>query len=148
MNLPSTVGAFLGNTYRYAVTDQTGLALSPKTGTDVTLVLRVPDATSDGTMAEYLAGSWTRISSSPAGTPGFFIGTAASFGDFAMVTVPGSGIGPLQVSLLVLLVGALLAAIGYVVVRRRRGPAIRPEGRSTRPGNRRTTSSSSRKRRR
>ena len=75
-------------------------------------------------------------------------GSDVSFGDFAMVTVPGSGIGPLQVSLLVLLVGALLAVIGYIVVRRRRGSEIRPEGRSTRPANRRTTSSSSRKRRR
>ena len=48
---PSTVGPILGNVYRYAVTDQNGVALSTKPGTDVTLVLRAPDATSEALSA-------------------------------------------------------------------------------------------------
>lgn len=116
----STVGPILGNVYRYAVTDQNGVALSTKPGTDVTLVLRAPDATSEALVAQYSGGAWTQITSSPSGTPAFFIGTAATFGDFALVGSAGSAIGPLQVSLLILLVGALLGAIGYIVLRRRR----------------------------
>ena len=123
---PSTVGPFLGNVYRYAVTDQTGLALTTKPGTDVTLVLRAPDATSDALVAQFSAGAWNLVSSSPAGTPAFFIGTTGSFGDFALVAAPGSGIGPLQVSLLILLVGAVLGVVGYLVIRRRRRPEVRP----------------------
>ena len=125
---PSTVGPILGNVYRYTVTDQNGVALATKPGTDVTLVLRAPDATSEAVVAQYSGGAWTQITSSPSGTPAFFIGTAGTFGDFALVA-GGSGIGPLQVSLLILLVGAVLGAIGFVVLRRRR----RPGRRSARP---------------
>jgi hypothetical protein len=128
---PSTVGAFLGNTYRYAVTDQTGLALATKPGFEVTLVLRAPDATSEAVMAQYSGGAWTLLSSSPAGTPGFFIGTVGTFGDFAMVAAPGSGIGPLEISLLILLVGAAIGVVGYAVIRRRR-PEVRPAPAATR----------------
>lgn len=120
---PSTVGPILGNVYRYAVTDQNGVALSTTPGTDVTLVLRAPDATSEAVVAQYQGGAWAQITSSPSGTPAFFIGTAATFGDFVLVGSAGSGIGPLQVSLLILLVGAILGAIGYIALRRRRRTA-------------------------
>ncbi len=123
---PSTVGAFLGNTYRYTVTDQAGLALVTKPGTRVTLVMRAPDATSDAVMAQYIGGSWSLVGSSPSGTPGFFIGTVGTFGDFALVAAPSSGIGPLEVSLLILLVGAVIGVVGYVLIRRRRRPAVAP----------------------
>jgi LPXTG-motif cell wall-anchored protein len=122
---PSTVGAILGNVYHYTVTDQDGVALSTKPGTDVTLVLRAPDATSDAVVAQFSGGTWTQISSSPSGTPAFFIGTATTFGDFALVAVAGSGIGPLQVSLLVLFGLAIVVLIGFVLVRRRRSPEPR-----------------------
>jgi hypothetical protein len=108
------------------VTDQAGLALVTKPGTKVTLVMRAPDATSDAVMAQYSGGSWNLVGSSPSGTPGFFIGTVGTFGDFALVAAPSSGIGPLEVSLLILLVGAVLGVIGYVVIRRRRRPAVAP----------------------
>jgi hypothetical protein len=116
---PSTVGAILGNVYAYAVTDQNGVALSTKPGSDVTLVLRAPDATTEAAVAQFAGGSWTLIQSSPSGTPAFFLGTTSTFGDFALVAVSG-GFGPLEVSLLILVVGAILGAVGFLVLRRRR----------------------------
>jgi hypothetical protein len=116
---PSTVGSILGNVYSYSVTDQNGTALPTKAGTDVTLVLRAPDATTEAVVAQYANGAWTQIASSPSGTPAFFLGTTTSFGDFALVAAKG-GFGPLEVSILILVVGAVLGGIGFLVLRRRR----------------------------
>ena len=116
---PSTVGTILGNVYSYSVTDQNGVALPTKAGTDVTLVLRAPDATTEAVVAQYTNGAWAQIASSPSGTPAFFLGTTASFGDFALVAAKG-GFGPLEVSILILVVGAILGGIGFLVLRRRR----------------------------
>jgi hypothetical protein len=139
---PSTVGAILGNVYHYTVTDQNGVALATKPGTDVTLVLRAPDATSEAAVAKYSGGTWSLIASSPSGTPAFFLGTTGSFGDFALVGST-TGFGPLEVSLLILLVGAVVGAIGFVVLRRRR----RPEPFiATGKGGRKPVASSNRKR--
>jgi len=117
--VPSTVGAILGNVYEYAVADQNGVQLSTKAGTDVTLVLRAPDATTEAVVAQFANGAWTQIASSPAGTPAFFLGTTGTFGDFALVATSG-GFGPLEVSLLILVVGAALGVIGFLILRRRR----------------------------
>jgi hypothetical protein len=116
---PSTVGTILGNVYSYSVTDQNGVALATKAGTDVTLVLRAPDATTEAVVAQYTGGAWALIASSPSGTPAFFLGTVSSFGDFALVAAKG-GFGPLEVSILILVVGAVLGGIGFLVLRRRR----------------------------
>jgi len=146
---PSTVGAFLGNTYRYTVTDQAGLALVTKPGTRVTLVMRAPDATSDAVMVQYAGGSWNLVGSSPSGTPGFFIGTVGTFGDFALVAAPSSGIGPLEVSLLIMLAAGVIGFVGYVLIRqrRRRDPAPVAAGgrRKAGPGGTRTPPNSSAK---
>jgi len=115
---PSTVGTIVGNVYSYSVTDQNGVQLSTKAGTDVTLVLRAPDATTEA-VARFANGAWTQIASSPSGTPAFFLGTTSTFGDFALVATKG-GFGPLEVSLLILVVGAVLGVIGFLVLRRRR----------------------------
>jgi hypothetical protein len=144
---PSTVGPILGNVYRYAVTDQNGVALATNPGTDVTLVLRAPDATSEAVVAQYSGGAWTQITSSSSGTPAFFIGTAATFGDFVLVGSAGSGIGPLQVSLLILLAGAVLGAIGYAILRRRRRRTPPAPATAARRGSA-TVSSNRRKRKR
>ena len=116
---PSNVGTILGNVYSYSVTDQNGVALSTKAGTDVTLVLRAPDATTEAVVAQYTNAAWTQIASSPSGSPAFFLGTTTSFGDFALVAAKG-GFGPLEVSILILVVGAVLGGIGFLVLRRRR----------------------------
>lgn len=116
---PSTVGTILGNVYRYAVTDQAGTPLVTKPGTDVTLVLRAPDATTEAVMASASGGAWTTIASSPSGTPAFFLGTTSTFGDFALVAAKG-GFGPLEVSLLILVIGAVIGGIGFLILRRRR----------------------------
>jgi hypothetical protein len=116
---PSTVGTILGNVYEYTVADQNGVQLSTKAGTDVTLVLRAPDATTEAVVAQLASGAWTQIPSSPSGTPAFFLGTTSTFGDFALVATKG-GFGPLEVSLLILVVGAVLGGIGFLVLRRRR----------------------------
>ena len=116
---PSTVGTILGNVYRYAVTDQNGVALATKAGSDVSLVLRAPDATSAALGAQYSSTGWTLAASSPSGTPGFFLVTTSTFGDFALVAAP-AGFGPLAISLAILVVGAILGLIGFVVLRRRR----------------------------
>jgi hypothetical protein len=116
---PSTVGTILGNVYRYSVTDQNGATLPTKAGTDVTLVLRAPDATTEAVVAQNANGAWTLIASSPSGTPAFFLGTTTTFGDFALVAAKG-GLGPLEVSILILVVGAILGGVGFLVLRRRR----------------------------
>ena len=115
---PSTVGTILGNVYHYAVTDQNGASLATKPGTLVTLVLRAPDASTEAAVAQY-SGGWSKIDSSPSGTPAFFLATTGSFGDFALVQTSG-GFGPLEVSLLILVVGAIFGAIGFFILRRRR----------------------------
>jgi len=116
---PSTVGPILGNVYRFAVKDQTGLALATQPGIDVTLVLRAPDATSDASFATYADGRWSQVSSSPSGTPAFFIATTAGQGDYALVAA-GSGFGFIQAGLLSVAVTAALAAAGFILIRRRR----------------------------
>lgn len=116
---PSTVGTILGNVYAYAVTDQNGAQLSTKAGTDVTLVLRAPDATTEAVVAQFASGAWAQIASSPSGTPAFFLGTTSTFGAFALVATSG-GFGPLEVSLLILVVGAALGGLGFLILRRRR----------------------------
>jgi len=116
---PSTVGTILGNVYHYAVTDQSGADLATKPGTLVTLVLRAPDASTEAVVAQYSGGAWTKIDSSPSGTPAFFLATTSTFGDFALVQASG-GFGPLEVSLLILVVGGIIGAVGFFMLRRRR----------------------------
>jgi hypothetical protein len=116
---PSTVGTILGNVYHYAVSDQNGANLATKPGTLVTLVLRAPDASTEAVVAQYAGGAWTKVDSSPSGTPAFFLATTSTFGDFALVQTSG-GFGPLEVSLLILVVGAIIGAIGFFILRRRR----------------------------
>jgi len=145
----STVGTILGNVYAYTVTDQDGVQLSTKAGTDVTLVLRAPDATTEAVVAQFANGAWTQITSSPSGTPAFFLGTTSTFGDFALVATKG-GFGPLEVSLLILVVGAVLGGIGFLVLRRRRRIELaRVQAASRRkPGGGSSTPGANRKRKR
>jgi hypothetical protein len=119
---PSTVGPILGNVYRFAVTDQAGTALVTKPGFDVTLVLRAPDATSNAVFAQYSApgsAGWQELSSSPSGTPGFFIAMAGGGGDYALVEAPG-GFGPVQAAIVTVVVTAILALVAFFLIRRRR----------------------------
>lgn len=147
----STVGTILGNTYRFTVSDQAGVALSTKPGTDVTLVLRAPDATSDAVFAQYSGSTWDQITSSPSGTPGFFIAMTAGSGTFALVAAP-AGFGLFQALLLTIVVTAVLAVAGVVIIRRRRRPATTPGPTATRdrrgpPSSNRSTSPANRKKR-
>jgi hypothetical protein len=129
---PSTVGTILGNVYAYTVTDQNGVQLTTRAGTDVTLVLRAPDATTEAVVAQFANGAWIQIASSPSGTPAFFLGTTGTFGDFALVGTK-SGFGPLEVSLLILVVGIALGGIGFLVLRRRRRIELVRERETSRP---------------
>jgi hypothetical protein len=133
---PATLGPILGNVYDYAVTDQNNVALLPTSGTLVTLVLRAPDANDEAIGVQYSGGSWKQVPSSPSGTPGFFIVTTATFGDFALIASTGSGIGPLQVVLFVVPIIAVAAIVGFVLIRRRRRPVSlpAPSGRRRPPG--------------
>ncbi|MGH2465341.1 MAG: hypothetical protein ACRDGI_07765 [Candidatus Limnocylindrales bacterium] len=133
---PSSVGEILTNVYRYSVTDQNGAVLEAKRGTLVTLVMRVPHATSDAVMAQFSDNSWNVIASSPSGTPGFFLATTGTFGDFALVAAPNN-FAPLEISLLVLVVGGVLGAIGFLVLRRQRRLAMARMARTGRPRGRR-----------
>ncbi len=126
---PSTVGPILGNVYRFAVTDQAGTALVTSPGIDVTLVLRAPDATSNAVFAQYSASGtagWKQLSSSPSGTPGFFIAMTGGGGDYALVEASG-GFGPVQAAIVTVAVTAILAVIAFFLIRRRRrGPPAAP----------------------
>jgi hypothetical protein len=142
---PSTVGTILGNVYEYSVADQNGVQLATRAGNDVTLVLRAPDATTEAVVAEFANGAWAQIDSSPSGSPAFFLGTTSTLGSFALVQAQ-AGFGPLEVSLLVLVAGAILGGIGFLVLRRRRRMEPAPTsaaggrapagGAATRTGNR------------
>ncbi len=123
----STVGPILGNVYRFAVTDQAGSPLATRPGTDVTLVLRAPDAASEAVFAQYTGGTWVQLASSPSGTPAFFIAMTGGSGDFALVAAAGSGLGFGQAAALAIVVTAILAGAGLLLIRRRRRPE--PRGR-------------------
>jgi hypothetical protein len=150
---PSTVGPILGNVYRFTVTDQAGNALATKPGTDVTIVLRAPDATTDAVFAEYSAGAWQQIPSSSSGTPGFFIAMTGGGGEYGLVAAP-AGFGLLQAGILAIVVTAVLAVGGSLLIRRRRvtagatSAASKARSTSSTPSRATGTSASRKKRRR
>ncbi|MGH2513771.1 MAG: hypothetical protein ACRDGQ_13945, partial [Candidatus Limnocylindrales bacterium] len=138
---PSTAGAILGNVYRFAVTNQAGTALATQPGIDVTLVLRAPDATDDAQFAQYQDGAWSKIASSPSGTPAFFIATTGGSGVFALVASTGSGSGLIEAAIAAVIV-LLILALAWFVLRRRRG--LRPTGSAARGPARGSAGSSAR----
>ncbi|MDP9250604.1 MAG: hypothetical protein M3O78_04465 [Chloroflexota bacterium] len=83
-SLPST-GRLSGNVYRILVTDQSGAPVTIRPASLVTLVLRGDRPPTNGTIAQYVAGSWETVPSDIGGLPDLFSSNITSFGDFAVI---------------------------------------------------------------
>jgi len=80
-----TSGRLAGNVYRILVTDQAGAPVTIRPGSLVTLVLRGDRPPTNGTIAQYVAGSWEAVPSDAGGLPDLFSTNITSFGDFAVI---------------------------------------------------------------
>jgi len=83
-SVPST-GRLSGNVYRILVTDQSGVPVTIRPGSLVTLVLRGDRPPTNGTIAQYVTGSWETVPSDAGGLPDLFTTNLTSFGDFAVI---------------------------------------------------------------
>jgi hypothetical protein len=83
-SVPSA-GRLSGNVYRILVTDQSGAPVTIRPGSLVTLVLRGDRPPTNGTIAQYIAGTWEAVPSDAGGLPDLFSTNLTSFGDFAVI---------------------------------------------------------------
>ena len=138
--LPSTPIA--GNAYRFAMTDQTGAAVSLRQGARASVVLRAPNGILDATIIHFVGASWQSVPTGAAGQPGMFLFNTDTLGDFALVSNPPSGFDPLPVAVVSLAAVALVVVLFVVVARRTRRPLApapsppRPKRRAKRRRNR------------
>jgi hypothetical protein len=82
-------GTIAGNVYRIDVTNQRGVALTPKPGDTVVIVLRGPPDLPSATIERYSKGTWTPLNTDSAGIPNIFSTSAPGFGEFALVAPAG-----------------------------------------------------------
>jgi hypothetical protein len=126
-----TPGRLAGNTYRIAVTDQTGAAVTIRPGSLVTLVLRGDRPPTSGTIAQFIGGAWETLPSDIGGLPDLFSTNMTSFGDFGVVdtapaasgsaaptaapsSAPTSGDQGQPPWILIVLIAVAAAAVGWV----------------------------------
>lgn len=87
-------GQIAGNVYRFAVTDESGGPLQPKTcDTCRTLVLRVPDEGLEAKIAHLEGGTWVDLQTLHAGVAAMLQINASALGDYALIAGSGSGGG-------------------------------------------------------
>jgi hypothetical protein len=80
-----------GNVYRITITTQTGVLVTAPAATEVTVILRSPDATAtEGTVVQLVAGAWVPIKTDAEGSAASFVAIVTTFGDFALLE-PGPG---------------------------------------------------------
>ncbi|MFI5225098.1 MAG: hypothetical protein ACHQ3P_00310 [Candidatus Limnocylindrales bacterium] len=83
-------GHISGNVYRILIADQNGTPVTAPASALVSVVMRGHGAIADGTIEQFVDGSWKPLKSSPAGFASTFLAVVTSFGDFAVVA-PGPG---------------------------------------------------------
>jgi hypothetical protein len=138
--LPST--SIVGNAYRFAVTDQTGAAVSLREAAPASVVLRAPIGVLDASIVRYTGVGWQSVPTEAAGQPGIFLTNADALGDFALVSNPAPGFDALLIAAVSLAAVALVVVLFVVVARRTRRPLApapsppRPKRRTKRRRNR------------
>lgn len=130
---PPSVGAIIGNVYRFTLTDQAGNPLVPKPCDGCrSLVLRAPENAPAAVIMRFAAGAWTEVTTLHG--LGLYSVNPDALGDYALIEAPGATDAPLDVSLIVLGGGialAVVAILGLVFIRGR-SPAPAPV--MSRPG--------------
>lgn len=126
---PLTNGTIAGNVYRFAVTDDAGRPLAPKTCDACrTLVLRAPDGATEGRVQHFADGAWSDVATDHYGIAAMYQSNLEFLGDFAVVTGTSGG-GPGGGGLDPLLFGGIALAAFFAVVAglfwyRRRPPPV------------------------
>jgi hypothetical protein len=118
-----TSGSIAGNVYRFAVTDESGAALTvtPAAGNRPTLTLRGPDGVTEGSIARLTPTGWQVLDTQHGGALAILSTNPTELGDFAVI-VGGSGAGlnlPLLVAA-ILAIAVPIAVVGFLIVRRQR----------------------------
>lgn len=136
---PTTAGAsaIAGNAYRFAVTDQAGIALPIAEGANPpTITLRGPDGVTEGTIALLGAGGAVLLPTEHGGALAIFSTNPPALGDFAVLVAEAASAAP-NIGLIVgaiLAVAVPVALVVFLAVRRRRSrelaaQAARPRSR-------------------
>ena len=126
---PPTDGTIAGNVYRFAITDDSGQPVAPKSCEACrTLVLRAPDGVNEARVQHFADGAWTDVKTDHAGIAAMYQSNLDALGDFAMVTGATGASGPAG-GLDPLLFGGIALAAFFVVVAglfwyRRRPPPV------------------------
>jgi len=122
---PPTNGTIAGNVYRFAVTDDAGRPLAPKTCDGCrTLVLRAPDGVTEGRVQHFADGLWTDVVTDHA-VASMYQSNLNALGDFAVVTSgtgPNGGLDPLLFGGIALV--AFFAVVAGLFWYRRRPPPV------------------------
>ena len=124
---PPINATIAGNVYRFAVTDDAGQPLIPKTCVACrTLVLRAPDGVTEGRVQHFADGAWTDVKTDHAGLAAMYQSNLDALGDFAIVTGatsgPSGGLDPLLFGGIAL--AAFFAVVAGLFWYRRRPPPI------------------------
>jgi hypothetical protein len=124
-----------GNVYRISVTDQAGNPLAIKSCEGcISLTLRAPDGVEAATIKRFANGAWTDVQTLHAGTLALYQANPTVLGDYAVITVPASGPGPIVIVGGTMLAGlVLLGLFVYFRMRRNRAQAALVD-RRRRPG--------------
>jgi hypothetical protein len=125
---PPTNGTIAGNVYRFAVTDDAGQPVAPKSCEACrTLVLRAPDGVTEGRVQHFAEGAWTDVKTDHAGLAAMYQSNLDALGDFAVVTGataggPSGGLDPLIFGGIAL--AAFFAVVAGLFWYRRRPPPV------------------------
>jgi hypothetical protein len=112
-----------GNVYRISVTDQARNPMAIKSCEGcISLTLRAPDGVEGGTIKRFANGAWTDVQTMHVGTVAMYQANPTALGDYAVVTVPDSGPGPIVIVGGTILAGLLLVGL-FIYLRMRRARA-------------------------
>jgi hypothetical protein len=120
---PPAEGSIAGNVYRFTAVDQAGNLIAPKTCEGcLSLVMRAPDGSGDGTIMRFANGAWSAVQTLHAGTVGLYQTNATALGTFAVVVGgPGSGgtgglLGDDGIDPIILVLGGAIVVIFLALV--------------------------------
>jgi hypothetical protein len=133
---PAPAGSSIaGNVYRFSVTDQAGNPLAIKSCEGcISMTLRAPDGVEAPTIKRFANGAWTDVQTLHAGTLAQYQANPTALGDYAVITEPDSGPGPIVIVGATIVAGLLLLLLFvYLRIRRARAEAAL-NNRRRRPG--------------
>jgi hypothetical protein len=105
---PAPAGSSIaGNVYRISVTDQARNPVAIKSCEGcISLALRAPDGVEAATIKRFANGAWTDVQTLHAGNFAIYQANPTALGDYAVISVPDSGPGPI-----VIVGGTILGAV-------------------------------------